>query len=327
METNAFLAKMLGAGVSHCFMEVSSHGIDQCRIDGLQFAGGIFTNLTHDHLDYHNTFENYRDTKKRFFDSLPASAFSISNKDDRNGEFMLQNCDAKKHFYGLKNTADFKAKILEHDFSGMQLRINDKEIWTSLIGDFNASNMLAVYACTDLLNVDSEQALSTLSAIEPVLGRFNVVSTQNIIAIIDYAHTPDALDHVLKTINKIRTGNELLITVVGCGGERDKAKRPVMGKIASILSDKVIFTSDNPRNEDPDQIIEEIESGVPAEYFKKYLSISNRAQAIKTACQLAHSGDIILVAGKGHETYQEIKGERTDFDDVKELKKQLQTKN
>ena len=327
METNAFLAKMLGAGVSHCFMEVSSHGIDQCRIDGLQFAGGIFTNLTHDHLDYHNTFENYRDTKKRFFDSLPASAFSISNKDDRNGEFMLQNCDAKKHFYGLKNTADFKAKILEHDFSGMQLRINDKEIWTSLIGDFNASNMLAVYACTDLLNVDSEQALSALSAIEPVLGRFNVVSAQNIIAIIDYAHTPDALDHVLKTINKIRTGNELLITVVGCGGERDKAKRQVMGKIASILSDKVIFTSDNPRNEDPDQIIEEIESGVPAEYFKKYLSISNRAQAIKTACQLAHSGDIILVAGKGHETYQEIKGERTDFDDVKELKKQLQTKN
>jgi UDP-N-acetylmuramoyl-L-alanyl-D-glutamate--2,6-diaminopimelate ligase len=187
--------------------------------------------------------------------------------------------------------------------------------------------MLAVYACTDLLNVDSEQALSALSAIEPVSGRFNVVSAQNIIAIIDYAHTPDALDHVLKTINKIRTGNELLITVVGCGGERDKAKRPVMGKIASILSDKVIFTSDNPRNEDPDQIIEEIESGVPAEYFKKYLSISNRAQAIKTACQLAHSGDIILVAGKGHETYQEIKGERTDFDDVKELKKQLQTKN
>jgi UDP-N-acetylmuramoyl-L-alanyl-D-glutamate--2,6-diaminopimelate ligase len=328
MEINSFLAKMVEAGVSYCFMEVSSHGIDQHRIDGLHFEGGIFTNLTHDHLDYHKTFESYRDTKKKFFDKLPLTAFALSNHDDKNGNYMLQNCKAKQHSYALKNTAEFKVKILEHDFSGMQLRIDGKETWVALVGDFNASNMLAVYACTQILGENADQSLSALSAVEPVSGRFNVVSGGHPIrAIVDYAHTPDALHHVLETINKIRTGNEMLITVFGCGGDRDKAKRPLMGRIASTLSDKVIFTSDNPRNEDPEKIIEQIESGVPAEHFKKYISISSRLQAIKTACQLAHKGDIILVAGKGHETYQDIKGERLDFDDAKELKQHLQNKS
>ena len=328
MEINSFLEKMVEAGVSYCFMEVSSHGIDQHRIEGLHFTGGIFTNLTHDHLDYHKTIESYRDTKKKFFDKLPATAFALSNHDDKNGKYMLQNCAAKQHSYALKNTAEFKAKILEHDFSGMQLWIDGKETWVALVGDFNASNMLAVYACTQLLGENADQSLSALSAVEPVSGRFNVVSGGHPVrAIVDYAHTPDALNQVLETINKIRTGNEMLITVFGCGGDRDKAKRPLMGRIASTLSDKVIFTSDNPRNEDPEKIIEQLESGVPAEHFKKYISISSRLQAIKTACQLAHSGDIILVAGKGHETYQDIKGERLEFDDVKELKQHLQNKN
>lgn len=241
---------------------------------------------------------------------------------------MLQNCTAKKHSFALKNTAEFKAKIIEHDFSGMQLRIDGIETWVALVGDFNASNMLAVYACTQLLGENIDQSLSALSAVEPVSGRFNVVSGSHPIrAIVDYAHTPDALQHVLETINKIRTGNEILITVFGCGGGRDKAKRPLMGKIASTLSDKVIFTSDNPRNEDPEKIIKQIEAGVPAEHFKKYMSISNRSQAIKTACQLAHKGDIILLAGKGHENYQDVKGERLAFDDAKELKNHLQNKS
>ena len=328
MEINSFLAKMVEAGVTHCFMEVSSHGIDQHRIGGLQFRGGVFTNLTHDHLDYHKTFESYRDTKKKFFDLLPETAFALTNNDDKNGAYMLQNCAAKKHSFALKNTAEFKAKIIEHDFSGMQLRIDGIETWVALVGDFNASNMLAVYACTQLLGENIDQSLSALSAVEPVSGRFNVVSGSHPVrAIVDYAHTPDALQHVLETINKIRTGNEILITVFGCGGGRDKAKRPLMGKIASTLSDKVIFTSDNPRNEDPEKIIKQIEAGVPAEHFKKYISISSRSQAIKTACQLAHKGDIILLAGKGHETYQDVKGERSAFDDAKELKNHLQNKS
>jgi UDP-N-acetylmuramoyl-L-alanyl-D-glutamate--2,6-diaminopimelate ligase len=328
MEINSFLAKMVEAGVTHCFMEVSSHGIDQHRIGGLQFRGGVFTNLTHDHLDYHKTFESYRDTKKKFFDLLPETAFALTNNDDKNGAYMLQNCTAKKHSFALKNTAEFKAKIIEHDFSGMQLRIDGIETWVALVGDFNASNMLAVYACTQLLGENIDQSLSALSAVEPVSGRFNVVSGSHPVrAIVDYAHTPDALQLVLETINKIRTGNEILITVFGCGGGRDKAKRPLMGKIASTLSDKVIFTSDNPRNEDPEKIIKQIEAGVPAEHFKKYISISSRSQAIKTACQLAHKGDIILLAGKGHETYQDVKGERLAFDDVKELKNHLQNKS
>ena len=319
---------MVVAGVTHCFMEVSSHGIDQHRIGGLQFRGGVFTNLTHDHLDYHKTFESYRDTKKKFFDLLPETAFALTNNDDKNGAYMLQNCSAKKHSFALKNTAEFKAKIIEHDFSGMQLRIDSIETWVALVGDFNASNVLAVYACTQILGENIDQSLSALSAVEPVLGRFNVVSGGHPTrAIVDYAHTPDALQHVLETINKIRTGNEILITVFGCGGGRDKAKRPLMGKIASTLSDKVIFTSDNPRNEDPEKIIKQIEAGVPAEHFKKYISISSRSQAIKTACQLAHKGDIILLAGKGHETYQDVKGERLAFDDAKELKNHLQNKS
>ena len=328
MEINSFLAKMVEAGVTHCFMEVSSHGIDQCRIEGLQFEGGVFTNLTHDHLDYHQSFESYRDAKKKFFDRLPPTAFALTNNDDKNGAYMLQNCVAKQHSFALKNTADYTAKIIEHDFSGMQLRIGGKETWVALVGEFNASNMLAVYACAQLLGEGIEQSLSALSAVEPVTGRFNVVSgSHSVRAIVDYAHTPDALHHVLETINKIRTGNEILITVFGCGGDRDKAKRPLMGRIASTLSDKVIFTSDNPRNEDPEKIIEQIEAGVPAEHFKKYMSISSRSQAIKTACQLAHPGDIILLAGKGHETYQDVKGEQLDFDDAQQLKYHLQYKN
>lgn len=324
LEINSFLHKMVKAGVGYCFMEVSSHGIDQSRTAGLCFAGGVFTNLTHDHLDYHKTFAQYRDTKKRFFDQLSKDAFALSNKDDKNGTYVLQNCKAQHHFYGLKSTAHFKAKILERDFSGMLLTVEGKEVWTPLVGDFNAANILCVYACCLLLGNNAEECLNAISALEPVAGRFNAfTSNNNIKAIVDFAHTPDALENVLSSINQIRTGNELLITVVGCGGGRDKAKRPKMGRIASLLSDKVIFTSDNPRDEDPEIIIKQMESGVAPEDFKKFLSITDRKQAIKTACQLAHPNDIILVAGKGHETYQEIQGVKKDFDDMIELRSNL----
>jgi len=321
---NAFLQKMVKAGVGYCFMEVSSHGIDQYRTAGLCFAGGVFTNLSHDHLDYHKTFAQYRDTKKRFFDQLSKEAFALSNKDDKNGTYMLQNCQAQHQFYGLKTSANYKAKILERDFAGMLLMVDSKEVWTPLVGDFNAANLLAVYACCSMLGKDAEESLHAVSAIEPIAGRFNAFSANNNIkAIVDFAHTPDALDNVLSSINKIRTGNELLITVVGCGGGRDKDKRPQMGRVATMLSDKVIFTSDNPRDEDPETIIKQMEAGVAPENFKKFLSIADRKQAIKTACQLAHPNDIILVAGKGHETYQEIQGVKKDFDDMIELKSNL----
>ncbi|MEM7186469.1 MAG: UDP-N-acetylmuramoyl-L-alanyl-D-glutamate--2,6-diaminopimelate ligase [Bacteroidota bacterium] len=313
---NRYLRDMVDAGVAYCFMEVSSHGIHQRRSEGLHFEGGIFSNLSHDHLDYHKTFKEYRDVKKSFFDSLPKSAFALVNIDDKNGLVMLQNTSAKKYTYALKTYADYQGQILENSFNGLLLKINGNELWVKLIGNFNAYNLLAIYGTAQLLELESMEVLQLMSTLESVDGRFQYsVSTTNITAIVDYAHTPDALENVLGTINSIRTGNEELITVVGCGGDRDVDKRPKMGQIAAQLSTKVIFTSDNPRTEDPDVIIQQIEEGVPAEHYKKTLSITDRKQAIKTACQMADTGDIILVAGKGHENYQEINGERTEFDD------------
>ena len=321
---NKYLVEMNSAGVEFCFMEVSSHGIHQKRTEGLRFEGGIFTNLTHDHLDYHSSFAEYRNVKKRFFDELPKEAFALVNVDDKNGLVMLQNTKARKLTYALKSYADYRAQILENQLSGLLLKIQDQEVWVKLIGSFNAYNVLAIYAATELLGLETLEALQLLSELESVSGRFQyLISEGNITAIVDYAHTPDALKNVLETINDIRTKNEDLITVVGAGGDRDTTKRPKMGQIAGALSTKVIITSDNPRSEDPDEIIKEIESGVESQNFKKVLSITDRKQAIKTACQLANPEDIILIAGKGHETYQEIKGERFDFDDYKIVKETL----
>jgi len=325
---NRYLNEMLDAGVDFCFMEVSSHGIHQKRTEGLQFTGGIFTNLSHDHLDYHQNFAEYRDVKKMFFDQLPKTAFALTNVDDKNGKVVLQNTKAKKYTYALKSIADYKVQILENQFNGLLLKLNNNELWVKLIGNFNAYNLLAIYATAELLELEALETLQIMSTLESVDGRFQyLVSEKNITSIVDYAHTPDALKNVLNTINTIRTGNEELITVVGCGGDRDVTKRPMMGNIAASLSTKVIFTSDNPRSEDPTAIIEAVEKGVPAEYYKKTLSITDRKQAIKTACQLAKDGDIILVAGKGHETYQEIKGERFDFDDFKIVTELLNSLN
>ncbi|WP_445719458.1 UDP-N-acetylmuramoyl-L-alanyl-D-glutamate--2,6-diaminopimelate ligase [Flavobacterium sp.] len=325
---NYYLDKMIGAGCEFCFMEVSSHGIHQKRTEALQFVGGVFTNLSHDHLDYHNTFAEYRDVKKSFFDSLAKDAFAITNIDDKNGAIMLQNTKAKKLSYALKSYADYKAQILENQLSGLLLKINDNEVWVKLIGSFNAYNLLAIYGVAVELGIDKMEALRLLSELESVSGRFQfIVSDLKITAIVDYAHTPDALENVLKTIEDIRTKNEQLITVVGCGGDRDKTKRPIMANIASSLSDKAIFTSDNPRTENPETIIEEMEKGVEPQNFKKTVSILDRKQAIKTACQLANPNDIILIAGKGHETYQEINGVRHDFDDLKIITELLQQLN
>ena len=322
---NSYLALMVEAGVDYCFMEVSSHGVHQKRTESLHFVGGVFTNLSHDHLDYHPTFAEYRDVKKSFFDHLPKTAFALSNIDDKNGSVVLQNTVAKKCSYALKSYADYKAQILESQLSGLLLKVNGNEVWVKLIGTFNAYNLLAIYGTAIELGMESLEALRLLSELESVSGRFQyIVSAENITAIVDYAHTPDALENVLKTINDIRTKNEQLITVVGCGGNRDKTKRPVMGGIASDLSDKAVFTSDNPRNEDADVIISEMESGVAALNYKRILSITDRKQAIKTACQLAQPNDIILIAGKGHETYQEINGVRHDFDDMKIVKELLE---
>ena len=322
---NQYLATMIAEGVEYCFMEVSSHGIHQKRTEALHFVGGVFTNLSHDHLDYHATFAEYRDVKKSFFDHLPKTAFALSNIDDKNGPVLLQNTVAKKCTYALKSYADYKAQILESQLSGLLLKINGNEVWVKLIGTFNAYNLLAIYGTAIELGMESLEALRLLSELESVSGRFQyIVSEANITAIVDYAHTPDALENVLKTINDIRTKNEQLITVVGCGGNRDKAKRPVMGGIASELSDKAILTSDNPRNEDATVIISEMEEGVAPQNFKRILSITDRKQAIKTACQLAQPNDIILIAGKGHETYQEIEGVRHDFDDMKIVKELLE---
>ncbi|QDO93622.1 UDP-N-acetylmuramoyl-L-alanyl-D-glutamate--2,6-diaminopimelate ligase [Formosa sediminum] len=328
LNINAYLSLMNQEGVEFCFMEVSSHGIHQKRTEGLHFVGGVFTNLSHDHLDYHNTFAEYRDVKKTFFDQLPKTAFALVNVDDKNGEVMLQNTKAAKYTYGLKNYADYRAQILENQFTGLLLKINDNEVWSRLIGHFNASNLLAIYGVAELLGLENDETLRLISGLESVTGRFQyLISDSKITAIVDYAHTPDALQNVLETINSIRTKNEDLITVVGCGGNRDKTKRPKMGRIAAAMSTKVVFTSDNPRFEDANAIIEEIEQGVEPMYFKKTMSISDRRQAIKTACQLAQPNDIILIAGKGHETYQDIKGERFDFNDfeiVNQYLKQLE---
>ena len=324
---NKYLDLMVQEGCEFCFMEVSSHGVHQKRTEALRFEGGVFTNLSHDHLDYHNTFAEYRDVKKSFFDNLPKDAFALTNIDDKNGLVMLQNTKARKLTYALKSYADYKAQILENQLSGLLLKINDNEVWVKLIGSFNAYNLLAIYGVAVELGIEKTEALRLLSELESVSGRFQfIVSDSKITAIVDYAHTPDALENVLKTIEDIRTKNEQLITVVGCGGDRDKTKRPIMANIASSMSDKAIFTSDNPRTENPETIIEEMEKGVEPQNFKKTVSILDRKQAIKTACQLANPNDIILIAGKGHETYQEINGVRHDFDDLKivtELLKQL----
>lgn len=322
---NYYLNEMIQSGVEYCFMEVSSHGIHQKRTEALHFAGGVFTNLSHDHLDYHATFAEYRDVKKSFFDNLPKTAFAISNIDDKNGAVMLQNSVAKKRTYALKSYADYKAQILENLLSGLLLKIEGNEVWVKLIGVFNAYNLLAIYATAIELGLDKLETLRLLSELESVSGRFQyIVSDTNITAIVDYAHTPDALENVLKTINEVRTKNEQLITIVGCGGNRDKAKRPIMAEIASELSNKAILTSDNPRDEDPEGIIAEMEKGVPPQNHKKVFAVTDRKQAIKIACQLAQPKDIILIAGKGHETYQEIKGVRTDFDDMKIVKEILE---
>lgn len=325
---NYYLDQMVQEGCEFCFMEVSSHGIHQKRTAALQFAGGIFTNLSHDHLDYHNTFAEYRDVKKSFFDYLPKSAFAITNSDDKNGVVMLQNTKAKKITYALKSYADYKAQILENQLSGLLLKINDNEVWVKLIGSFNAYNLLAIFGVAVELGIEKVEALRLLSELESVSGRFQfIVSDTKITAIVDYAHTPDALENVLQTIDNIRTKNEQLITVVGCGGDRDKTKRPVMANIAATFSDKAIFTSDNPRTENPEIIIQEMEQGVEPQNFKKTISILDRKQAIKTACQLANPNDIILIAGKGHETYQEINGVKYDFDDLEIVTELLQQLN
>jgi UDP-N-acetylmuramoyl-L-alanyl-D-glutamate--2,6-diaminopimelate ligase len=321
---NRYLREMVNEGCDYCFMEVSSHGIHQHRTSGLLFAGGIFTNLSHDHLDYHATFAEYRDVKKSFFDHLPKTAFAITNADDKNGQVMLQNTVAKKFAYSLKSFADYKAQILENQLSGLLLKINGQEVWVKLIGTFNAYNLLAIYGTAINLGLEEIEVLRLLSELESVSGRFQfIVTPSKITAIVDYAHTPDALENVLKTIEDIRTRNEKLITVVGCGGDRDKTKRPEMAKIASSMSDQAIFTSDNPRSEVPEDIIEDMEKGVEPQDYKKTVAIIDRKQAIKLACQLAQPNDIILIAGKGHETYQEIKGVKYDFDDMEVVKELL----
>lgn len=325
---NNALHKMVMTGVDYCFMEVSSHGIDQRRTAGLHFKGGVYTNLTHDHLDYHNSFAAYRDVKKSFFDDLPKTAFALVNIDDKNGAIMLQNTSAKKYTYALKTDANYKLRILENQFSGLLLSIDNQEVWTKLIGNFNAYNLLAIYGVSHLLGLKKIEILTLISQLENVDGRFqHAISTSGINSVVDYAHTPDALKNVLETINTIRTHNEQVITVVGCGGDRDKAKRPKMGHIASVLSNQVVFTSDNPRSENPELIIKEIEVGVEPHNYKKTISVTDRKQAIHTACKLASTGDIILIAGKGHETYQIIGDETSDFDDFKIVNEVLKELN
>jgi UDP-N-acetylmuramoyl-L-alanyl-D-glutamate--2,6-diaminopimelate ligase len=321
---NKLLAQMVDAGCSYCFMEVSSHAVVQHRISGIEFAGAVFTNITHDHLDYHKTFDEYIKAKKGFFDQLDSSAFALVNKDDSHGAVMLQNCKAEKKYFSMRAMADFRSKVLENQFSGLLMNIDGTEMWSKLIGTFNAYNLLTVYATAVLLRQDKMHVLTTLSTLNPVEGRFEYFRTDNgITGIVDYAHTPDALLNVLKTIKDIRTGNEKVITLVGCGGDRDGAKRPLMAKIACDNSDKVILTSDNPRSEDPKVILEEMQKGVEPLHFKKVLTIADRKEAIRTACTLAQPGDIILLAGKGHEKYQEIKGVKHPFDDMEVLKESL----
>ena len=316
LQLNALLAQMVEEGCEYCFMEVSSHAIDQKRIGALDFKGGIFTNITHDHLDYHKTFDNYLKVKKTFFDQLGKKSFAITNADDKNGKLMLQNTKAHKFLYSTRSFADFRCRILEKHFTGMLLEIDDVEIWTNFIGDFNAHNLLSVYGAARLLNQSKEEVLTAISELKSVDGRFeSIISPEGVMAIVDYAHTPDALKNVLESIDVLRTRNEQVITVVGAGGDRDKTKRPLMAKISAELSDKVILTSDNPRSEEPDQIISDMKEGVDASNQRKVLAITDRKEAIRTACMLAQKNDIILVAGKGHEDYQEIKGVKHHFDD------------
>jgi UDP-N-acetylmuramoyl-L-alanyl-D-glutamate--2,6-diaminopimelate ligase len=321
---NELLKQMLDEGCTHVFMETSSHAIHQHRVTGLQYAGGLFSNITHDHLDYHKTFDEYIRVKKAFFDSLPSSAFAISNADDKRGQVMLQNTNAKKYYYSLKTVADFKGKILDNSLSGLQMMVNDVEVHFRLIGEFNAYNLLAVYGAAVCLGEEKQNVLTALSMLTGAEGRFDYIISpkEKVIAIVDYAHTPDALLNVLATIKKLRKGFEQVITVVGCGGNRDKTKRPVMAAAACEYSDKAIFTSDNPRSEDPEQIIKDMEEGLAAAHRRKYISIVDRREAIKTAISLAKQEDIILIAGKGHEKYQEIRGVKNHFDDkdvVKEI--------
>jgi UDP-N-acetylmuramoyl-L-alanyl-D-glutamate--2,6-diaminopimelate ligase len=328
VQLNELLAKMVAAGCTHAFMEVSSHAIVQHRIAGLVFTGALFSNITHDHLDYHKTFEEYIKAKKMLFDNLPASAFALVNIDDKRGMVMLQNTKASRKTFALRTPADFKVKIKSNSFHGLELEIDNKDVWFKLIGSFNAYNLLGIYATAVLLGEDNDEVLTQLSSIESARGRFEqITSSTKITAIVDYAHTPDALKNVLDTINDLKQGNEKIITLVGCGGNRDAAKRPVMADIACKLSDKVILTSDNPRYEEPEAILLDMQKGVSIKDQKKTVTIVDRKEAIKTACMMANSNDIILLAGKGHETYQEIKGIKYPFDDkyiVKEMFQLLQ---
>ena len=327
IELNALLKKMVNKGCEYAFMEVSSHSVDQDRIAGLEFAGGIFTNLTHDHLDYHKTMANYRNAKKKFFDNLPANAFALTNLDDKNGAVMLQNTRAKRLSYALKHDADFKGVVLESHFDGMMIKVNGTEMFTQLVGGFNASNLLAIYGAAISLGFDKDELLVEISKLKGANGRFDMVHSEcGIVGIVDYAHTPDALENVLKTINDVRCHKEMLITVVGCGGNRDTTKRPEMAAVAAKMSDKVILTSDNPRFEDPDEIIRQMKEGLDEEAKRHVLSITNRREAIRTAVALANKGDIILLAGKGHENYQEINGIKNHLDDKEELSEALKEK-
>jgi len=324
IQLNHLLEQMVEKGCNYCFMEVSSHAIVQNRIAGLVFAGGIFSNITHDHLDFHKTFDEYLKAKKRFFDELPSTAFALTNIDDRNGMVMLQNSKASKHTYSLQRMADFKGRIIESPLDGLHIDFDGNETWCRLVGRFNGYNLMAVYGASVLLGQDALEVLTILSNLESVEGRFDYIkSPQGIIGIVDYAHTPDALQNVLETINQLRTGNEILITVVGCGGDRDKTKRPVMARIAARLSDRVILTSDNPRGEVPEEIIAEMLAGVENDNARKVQNITDRHDAIRIACAMSRNNDVILVAGKGHEKYQEIKGVKYPFDDKEVLKKYL----
>ncbi len=324
IQLNSLLSDMLQAGCTHVFMEVSSHAVDQERIAGLQFTGALFTNITHDHLDYHKTFDNYIRAKKKFFDELSSNAFALVNADDKRGMVMLQNTKAKKQSFGLKKMVDFKGKIITNSIEGLELEINNRIVWFKLIGDFNAYNLLGVYGAAVLLGEDSDEVLRHLSNLQGAPGRFELVMPgSKVTAIVDYAHTPDALKNVLDTIAQFRTGNEQVITVVGCGGNRDKTKRPLMASIACRMSDKVVLTSDNPRDEEPMDIIREMQTGVLPTEAKKTLVMADREEAIKTACMMAKERDIILVAGKGHENYQEIKGVKHPFDDKEVVARML----
>lgn len=316
---NSLLRQMVDAGCQYAFMEVSSHSIVQNRIAGLTFAGGIFSNITHDHLDFHKTMANYIAAKKMFFDNLPAKAFALTNLDDRNGMVMVQNCKANIQTYSLVKMADFRCKIIEDTFQGLQLEINGQEVWTRLVGRFNAYNLTAIYAAAVLCGIDSAESLRLLSTLGAAEGRFQYVSGKGITAIVDYAHTPDALENVISTINDIRQPSQMLYTVAGCGGDRDTSKRPEMAKIACNMSDRLILTSDNPRTEDPEKILDDMEAGLTDEQKCQVVRITDRRQAIRTAVLMARSGDIILVAGKGHEKYQDINGVKHHFDDVEEL--------